>query len=101
VVEPAYVLSVSEGGIVVLVPRFGIEGAISFSSTSANSTTEAYKYGINSIELDEVRHLVQLRLKSTNVPYSIQVFQAVKVKLLTEEASAGQRHLSIDLVLEN
>ena len=110
-IEPAYVLSVSEDGISVLVPRFGIEGAVSLVQESkptaatlakgkAVKAVKKYNYNIRSAEFNAAQHAVTLQLEGGK-SVRLQVFQQISVRLLTTEKSSGYRVLAIDLVHEH
>ena len=114
-VEDAYVLSVMPDAVTILVPRFGIEGTVNFelksgsngdtSTGTGTGVSPVYKYNIQAIEHDPDAHTVQLSCSnnpSSSSPSSItlQVFQQVRVKIVTVESASGQRNLEIDLLLD-
>lgn len=114
--EDAYILSVLPDAITILVPRFGIEGTINFelkSNTSGAGGADmrgdhqtAYKYGIQTIEHIADSHTIELslvhrnngKLKPSNM--SLQVFQQVRVNIVTLESSSGNRDLEIELLVD-
>lgn len=110
--EEAYILSVLEDGITILVPKFGVEGTISFvntpseveeeanSASTQNNHRPAYKYGIQSLEHNPTDHTIALGFENTT-ECKLQVFECVQVKIVTVETQAGQRNLSIELVLDD
>lgn len=97
-VETAYVLTVSpeNDNLVVLVPRFGIEGSVSILSA-----TESLEQ--TSISHDAVKHLVSIkgRMKLTGQSFhrDIQVFQSVRVNISVRTDEFGTRTLDIRLNL--
>ena len=117
-IEPAYILSISDESLSVLVPRFGIEGSISLMQEQASATsipllkgkplkpTKKYNYNIQSIDYNAPQHSITLVLPTTTAAsgvhktksLTLQVFQQVQVRLLTIEKSSGYRVLSIELV---
>ena len=106
--EDAYVLSVLEDGIVILVPKFGIEGTISFNNTPSTSIGEesdsvghvGFKYGIKNLSHDLTKHTISLSF-SNQSEWTLQVFEPVKVKIVTIETQAGQRSLSMELLFDD
>lgn len=98
-------------GVVVLVPRFGLEGSILFTLTEdsgrvrklqehdANTTPSGYKYDIRSIEYIAKEHRMLVFRSQPTQPYALQVFDKVQVTLQTVELSSGSRQLQMDLVV--
>lgn len=97
-VEAAYVLSVTDSHVGVLVERFGIEGSIEMKpiADALNMVTR----------LDASTHTVYLedpaapgKTKSKSAPLTFQVFQRVNVSIRVKERGTGNRSLIISLVI--
>lgn len=71
-VETGYVIKVLNNGIVVLVPKFGVEGLI----RSENLTKDT-----NSVEYDEVNYKLSFIQSGTDIRRDIFVFDKVEVQL--------------------
>ena len=89
-VEAAYVLSVAENRIGVLVQRFGLEGTIDLQPV-------ADALGGLTIRLDSSAHKVFLEATG-KTPVSFQVFQKVEISIRVKEMGTGNRSLQISLV---
>jgi len=90
-IETAYVFSINQEKMTVLVPRFGIEGTIelSYIANALNGT----------ISFNESNHKVCINdSSSSKMIASFQVFQAVQVNLRVQEKNGGNRVLIISLV---
>jgi len=95
--ETAYVLSVSEEQIGVIVQRFGIEGSIALAPIAEDLKM--------SIRLDALSHTVFLesaagQSASQKGMISFQVFQKVQVSIRVQEHGSGNRALAIALVVD-
>lgn len=71
-VETGYVIKVLNNGIVVLVPRFGVEGLIRIENLTSDP---------NSAEFDEVNFKLSFKQKETGKQKDIYVFDKVEVQL--------------------
>jgi len=97
-IETAYVLTVSpdNDSLVVLVPRFGIEGPVSISASMDELDQ-------SNIIHDTSKHLITIegvrRLTGDPFRHCIQVFQSVRVHIGVKTDSSGSRALEIRLVL--
>ncbi len=89
--EAAYVLSVNEERFSVLIPRFGIEGAISLETVcKALATAGDVVY----TEVDAIAHRCSVIRKSlsvngrseTSILFSLQVFQRVEVHIAVKQS---------------
>lgn len=91
-VETAYVLSVAQNSIGVLVQRFGLESAIAIDSV-ANALEMVTR-------LDANEHKVFLEAQGKEA-ISFQVFQKVQVSIRVKETGTGNRSLQMALVLNS
>jgi exoribonuclease R len=92
-VESAYVLSISQDLVTVLVPRFGIESGIEIRSICdlLNASKSRFDAKTCSVTIeDDTTSLLLL---------SLQVFQQVMVAIKVDESRTGSRKLSVRLVL--
>jgi exosome complex exonuclease DIS3/RRP44 len=95
--ETAYVLSVSEEQIGIIVQRFGIEGSIALAPIADDLKM--------SIRLDALSHTVILESAPGKGAFqkgifSFQVFQKVQVSIRVKEHGSGNRALEIALVVD-
>ena len=95
--EIAYVLSVAKDNIVVLVPRFGVEDMIHVDSITQNLVA-----GTTDVRHDLKSHTIFItgkkELDNSHFELSIQVFQAVKVRIGVVEDNSGSRKLLLTLL---
>ncbi|ORY87156.1 hypothetical protein BCR37DRAFT_343006 [Protomyces lactucae-debilis] len=87
--EDAFVMKCFKNGFVVFVAKFGIEGVIHLASLSTPEPESEFKE-------DEY----QLLIKPGNAtPFTIAVFDKVRVKILTvQDASTGKRKVELSLL---
>ena len=99
--EAAYVLTVNEERFSVLIPRFGIEGAISLQTVcSALATADEDVF----TEVDAIAHKCVIRKSvkgrsKSSILFSLQVFQRVEVYIAVKQsAEKSGGYLAIALV---
>jgi hypothetical protein len=93
--ETAYVLAVAPDSLVVLVPRFGIEGSISLPDCVSSLMSSTVEHDPNKHEV----HIVGTKCSGASFKRSIQVFQPVRVRISVRTDNTGARKLEISLVL--
>ena len=91
--EVAYVLTLSDTSAAVLVPKFGVEGLVSYESICKRLSS----VGPLRVEFDAGAHAVEFLQESGQVALRLAVFQQVSVGIRVEEGSAGDRSLVIEL----
>lgn len=89
--EAAYVLTVSEERFSVLIPRFGIEGAIALETVCKALATKGEDVYT---EVDAIAHRCSVIRKSlvngsleTSILFSLQVFQRVEVYIAVKQSA--------------
>lgn len=87
--EEAYVSTVQKGNVTVLVPRFGIEGAVDLEVLATQLNAR--------LEFDSDAHRVTVTAGDWSVLHSLQVFQKVRVHIVAVEGAGGARRLVIAL----
>jgi exoribonuclease R len=111
--ETAYVLSVSQEKIVVIVPRFGIEGTIqlppvvkAFLTRHVAAVPSATSSTIAVTVHDAIKHTVAIEVRGgsdgeagTRV-WGVQVFQPLQVSIRVSESRGGSRNLVMRLVVD-
>jgi exosome complex exonuclease DIS3/RRP44 len=92
--EDAYVLSVASEEIIVLVPKFGIEGSVSLEQVSQQLKVDIKHY-------PEIHKIEFVSPKSSEGVHTIQVFDKVRVSINVEEnPTTNVRVLKMHLILE-
>eukprot|EP01038_Epipyxis_sp_PR26KG_P006749 gene6749-9246_t len=106
-IEVAYVLSVSVETLVVLVPKFGIEGALQWDDIIKSLQSLVYKQDTITCEFEpqQFRMTVRARRSTGNknnnskVIMNLQVFESVEIKIKVREGVNGaDRKLVISLM---
>ena len=89
--ETAYVFSISNEKMTVLIPRFGIESSIEFEQiTKALNGIVSYNESSHKVDLYDA--------KTSKLITSFQVFQPVQVNLKVKEKNGGNRILIVSLI---
>eukprot|EP00596_Hydrurales_sp_CCMP1899_P000286 CAMPEP_0119047596 /NCGR_PEP_ID=MMETSP1177-20130426/54054_1 /TAXON_ID=2985 /ORGANISM="Ochromonas sp, Strain CCMP1899" /LENGTH=969 /DNA_ID=CAMNT_0007022385 /DNA_START=511 /DNA_END=3419 /DNA_ORIENTATION=+ len=102
-VEVAYVLSVAQDKIVVIVPRFGIEGSLildPIASVLTGSERVAEGEVSTNVKYDAVSHVVSIFKNEGDEVLRIGVFEKVQISIKVREGRAGSRRLILGLVVD-
>jgi hypothetical protein len=89
--ETAYILAVSNEGVTVLVPRFGIEGTILLEPMA--------KHLNGTIEFNAESHFSNIITSKEENNIYLKVFQPVQISIKVKELNGGARSLVIGLVV--
>lgn len=104
-IEVAYVLSVAQDKIVVIVPRFGIEGSLVLDPiASALTGSERVAEGevSTNVKYDANTHVVRIFKDGGegDEVLRIGVFERVQISIKVREGRAGSRRLILGLVVD-
>jgi exosome complex exonuclease DIS3/RRP44 len=104
-IEIAYVLSVAQDKIVVIVPRFGIEGSLVLDPiASALTGSERVAEGevSTNVKYDANTHIVRIFKDEGegDEVLRIGVFERVQISIKVREGRAGSRRLILGLVVD-